>query len=534
MNQIRKNGILVFMALLFLTLLSNYELIRSYANSVRNKIIDSKEFKVLSSYENQDMEQYVTKFAKKNKINISFEYMGDLEIVEELNNNSKEYDAVWISNSIWLYMLNNTYTVSLSKSISISPVVMGIKMSKINELNLKDKELYNKDLLNLIKNKQIKYVMSSVTQTNTGATAYLGFLNTLAGSPEVLTETMLDNEELKQNMINVFSGVERVSGDEKYLKTMFLNSNEYEAILADESTLININKELKIMNKEELYLIYPTDGVALNDSTFAFIDNNKNKKDNFIKIQNYLLSEEFQKLLEESGRRTWYGGTKQGVDKNTFNPNWGIDTNKYLIATKYPSKTVMTKAINLYIEELRKPTHVVFCLDYSGSMYGNGIEELRDAMDYILDYNKASIDKLQFSSKDKITVITFSDNVSNIWQVNNGKETNNLIYNIHRYSPGGNTALYDAIIEGLNILDKKSNDYTKTIIAMTDGAVNIGSIFDLTNKYNRVKEKIPVYSITFGNAIESELNEIATLTNAKVFNGKTGLLKAFKEVRGYN
>ena len=65
MNQIRKNGILVFMALLFLTLLSNYELIRSYANSVRNKIIDSKEFKVLSSYENQDMEQYVTKFAKK-------------------------------------------------------------------------------------------------------------------------------------------------------------------------------------------------------------------------------------------------------------------------------------------------------------------------------------------------------------------------------------------------------------------------------------------------------------------------------------
>ena len=327
MNQIRKNGILVFMALLFLTLLSNYELIRSYANSVRNKIIDSKEFKVLSSYENQDMEQYVTKFAKKNKINISFEYMGDLEIVEELNNNSKEYDAVWISNSIWLYMLNNTYTVSLSKSISISPVVMGIKMSKINELNLKDKELYNKDLLNLIKNKQIKYVMSSVTQTNTGATAYLGFLNTLAGSPEVLTETMLDNEELKQNMINVFSGVERVSGDEKYLKTMFLNSNDYEAILADESTLININKELKIMNKEELYLIYPTDGVALNDSTFAFIDNNKNKKDNFIKIQNYLLSEEFQKLLEESGRRTWYGGTKQDVDKNTFNPNWGIDTN---------------------------------------------------------------------------------------------------------------------------------------------------------------------------------------------------------------
>ena len=38
----------------------------------------------------------------------------------------------------------------------------------------------------------------------------------------------------------------RIRLAKKYLKTMFLNSNDYEAILADESTLININKELKI------------------------------------------------------------------------------------------------------------------------------------------------------------------------------------------------------------------------------------------------------------------------------------------------
>ena len=49
------------------------------------------------------------------------------------------------------------------------------------------------------------------------------------------------------------------------------------------------------------------------------------------------------------------------------------------------------------------------------------------------------------------------------------------------------------------------------------------------NNYN-----IPVYSITFGSASEEELKEIAQLTNAKVFNGKTNLLQAFKEVRGYN
>ena len=100
--------------------------------------------------------------------------------------------------------------------------------------------------------------------------------------------------------------------------------------------------------------------------------------------------------------------------------------------------------------------------------------------------------------------------------------------------PGGSTALYNAIIEGLNILNNEDDKYTKTIIAMTDGAVNVGSFSDLKSKYNKINKEIPIYSITFGSANERQLKEIADLSNAKVFDGKSDLLKAFKEVRGYN
>lgn len=494
----------------------------------------NKNFKILSSYENQDLEQFVKDYAKKNKISVEFTYMGDLDIVSELNDNSKKYDAVWISNSIWLYMLDNTYTTSESKSISISPVVMGIKKSKAEALNLVNRDVYNSDLLELIKNKQIKYVMSSVTQTNTGATAYLGFLNALAGSPEVLSEKMLEDENLISDMINVFSGVERVSGDEDYLEKMFLNSDNYEAVIASESSLININKQLKEQNKEPLYLIYPKDGVAVNDSTFAYIDNgSERKKKQFKTIQSFLLSNDGQNEIQELGRRTWYGGISLDVNKNIFNPEWGINTNKYLITTKYPSKSVMTKAINLYIEELRKPTHVVFCLDYSGSMDGEGINQLINSMDYILTYEKAAKDKLQFSKKDKITVITFSSRVNSVISSSNGQDTLGLISSIKNEKVGGTTALYDAIIYGLDILNSESDDYTKTIIAMTDGEVNVGSFVNLRNKY-QLSNNIPIYSITFGFASEEQLNMIANLSNAKVFDGKTNLLEAFKEVRGYN
>ena len=48
------------------------------------------------------------------------------------------------------------------------------------------------------------------------------------------------------------------------------------------------------------------------------------------------------------------------------------------------------------------------------------------------------------------------------------------------------------------------------------------------------KKEIPFYSIMFGEADMSQLLEIAGLTNAKVFDGRTSLIQAFKEVRGYN
>ena len=50
----------------------------------------------------------------------------------------------------------------------------------------------------------------------------------------------------------------------------------------------------------------------------------------------------------------------------------------------------------------------------------------------------------------------------------------------------------------------------------------------------RNKLNIPIYSISFGDALERDLDKMSKLSNGKTFNGKTGLLQAFKEVRGYN
>ena len=214
-----------------------------------NKFIDklnNKHLRIIASTSTKPMYNSLRDYAKKEGFDIDIEYYGDLEIVDKLNNESSNYDAVWMSNSIWLYMLDNQYLTSDSKSIVIDPVVMGIEKSKVMELGFVDKNVKNSDILDVIRSGKLKYVMSSVTKTNTGATAYLSFLNTLAGSPEILTEEMLDDEKLGNDLKDFFKGVQRVSGDEEYLLDMYKNG-DYNAMINYESTLIALNKELVSM-----------------------------------------------------------------------------------------------------------------------------------------------------------------------------------------------------------------------------------------------------------------------------------------------
>ena len=498
---------------------------------------DSNVFRIISSTSTAKLDTSIIKYGRSIGLDIEIDHFGDLEIVDILNEDSKSYDAVWISNSIWLYMLENSYLVTDSKSIVINPVVMGITKSKAESLGFVNKDVYNRDLLNAIKSGKLKYIMSSVTKTNTGATAYLSFLNNMAGSPEVLTEEMLKDEKLKQDLKAFFKGVQRVSGDEEYLSEMFLNG-DYNAMINYENALIEINQKLTREGKEPLYLIYPVDGVAINDMPFGYINNDSTdskNRENFLKIQAYLRSDEMINKMKSYGFRSWYGGVSEKVNKNIFNKEWGIDTSKYLNDMKYPSKNVITKAINLYIEALRKPTHVVFCLDISGSMYGLGLRELQEAMTYILDPEQASQDNLQFSDNDKISVISFESRVDKIYKTRFGNETAEIIDDINNLSAGGGTNIYAPTLEALKILKETDNEeYTKTVILMTDGVSNAGSFSDVSSYYRLNNETTPIYSITFGQSSENQLRELAQLSNAKVFDGKNGLKEAFAEVRSYN
>lgn len=539
----KRNAALSAMLLIFvgmmiaLLVLTKSNEVENYANKIKtakgNYSNTDRSLRIISSTENKDLEPSILGYARTHNMNITIDYAGTLEMMDILNSGA-DYDAVWASNSIWLYMLDDSVELVETKSTSINPIIFAVKESKAAELNFIGRDIYTHEIVSAIQNGQLKFNMSNPTQTNSGATAYLGLLSTLAGNPEVLKNEHIHNEDIKNNMQVLFNGLERSSGSEEYLETMFYNG-EYDAIVTYESTIINLNKKLKAGNQETLYALYPVDGVSISDSPFAYINKEENgKKEVFLELQDFILSQDGQEELARYGRRTWFGGVTRNVDTTIFNPAWGIDTTRYIVPIKFPSTKIIEEALKLYQEEFRKPTYTIFALDYSGSMSGSGYKQLCDAMNYILT-DEAEKDLLQYTAKDKITVIPFSTGVIDVWNTTNGSNTRDILNNILNLRPSGSTNIYDT---GMTALDQiRSEDFEKfnvSVIIMTDGLSNMGSYRSFEQKYITENYDVPFYSIMFGSAFEEELQNIADLTNAKVFDGKKDLLKAFKEVRGYN
>jgi Ca-activated chloride channel family protein len=68
---------------------------------------------------------------------------------------------------------------------------------------------------------------------------------------------------------------------------------------------------------------------------------------------------------------------------------------------------------------------------------------------------------------------------------------------------------------------------------MTDGQSD-GSVDSLRAALNEQGYDVPVYSVTFGEADERQLQDIARISGGKVFDGRNDMAKAFREAKGYN
>jgi len=163
------------------------------------------------------------------------------------------------------------------------------------------------------------------------------------------------------------------------------------------------------------------------------------------------------------------------------------------------SATVIDSALNVYQTALRKPSWTIWVVDYSGSMSGEGKNGVVKGLNAALDPDQAKKSYIEPAS--------------------------------------GGTDIYEGLLSALDELPSESeaSQYTTAIVLMTDGRSNSDHQDEFESAYKSRGRDLPIFSIMFGDADPSQLKSLATLSNAKVFDGRSGDLAAvFRQAKGFN
>jgi Ca-activated chloride channel family protein len=492
---------------------------------------------IAAGSENRQLEPLVTEFCKEQGAKCTFRYQGSLDIGLALKAGNLEADVVWPAASIWVDIFDTGRKVRDLQSIAQSPVLLGVRKSKAEALGWTSRAVTTHDILDAVAAGKLTFLMSSATQSNSGASAYLAMLTTMIGA-DVLTEPDLADTKLRTEVRQMLSGVVRTSGSSGWLGELFLDQDargvRYDAMWNYETVLKETNDTLTQRGSEPLWLVYPADGVAMADAPVAYLDRGRGEDvHTFVTdLQKFLLTAESQTRIANTGRRVGLGRAKLADPVQA----WNFDPSRPVTVVRPPEPDVILAALNLYQEALRRPSFSVLCLDVSGSMEGDGISQLHDAMSFLFNMQTTREVLVQWSSEDRIMLIPFSDTLGQpAIGVGQPADQDRLREFGLSLQAGGGTNMYQCASAALKLMhdDTSGEGHLPAILIMTDGKSE-DYASDFMRDWQADGRRIPVFGILFGDADSSQLDKLAQETGGRVFDGRTSLLQAFRAARGYN
>ncbi|WP_417910467.1 substrate-binding domain-containing protein [Candidatus Electronema sp. PJ] len=515
-------------------------------NNPKAKSNPTDSLSIVAGSENSTLEPLLQQLARQQNIDIQVKYMGSVDISLELAKGAgSQFDAVWPASSLWLSLGDKQGVVKNAKSIMRSPVVFAVKKSIAQKLGWDKKDVTVMDILEAVEKGNVHFAMTSATQSNSGTSAFLAFLSAFAGGPEVLMSEHLNDPKPADKIKRFLRSVNRSSGSSGWLKDMLLKDYlYYDGMVNYEAMVIEFNRQL-LPGQEPLYAVYPVDGISIADSPLGFIaKGNASKEAAFAKLQEYLLSPTVQDNIQAQGRRTGLIGMEADPAKSAtlnavFNSDWGINLSRILTPIRLPATPVVSEALNLYQTAFRKPSLTAYVLDYSGSMAGTGVEQLRRAMRTLLDQRIAKEYLLQGSPEDLTIVVPFNSDVLNSLQAqgNDPQVLGELLAKVEALEPGGGTNMYVAAAEAMKMMkfQAESGKYHAAVIVMSDGMSEGGlPQFNAMLQGTGLGKDVPVFTILFGDAQPEQMKALAEAMSGRMFDGRKDVVQAFREAKGYN
>ncbi|HMA37982.1 MAG TPA: VWA domain-containing protein [Chloroflexia bacterium] len=500
-------------------------------------------FSIIAGSEQKSiLDTVVVPWCQKQGYTCTYTLKGSVDQALLLQSGAVPYDAMWFASTVFWQLGDTQSRLKYVKPMFSSPVVFAGWKSVMQRLGFVGREVKVADILQAAESGQTHIWMTNPSQSNSGATAYLAFLNRFAGNGpgQALTLDQLNSSPVQDQITRLMGTVERTSpssGD--LMRSCVAQPDRCQALFTYEALVIETNQQQAQAGKEPLYAVYPSDGTSIADSPLGFVPHdNAQKEQIFQQLQAYLLSDTGVQQIRALGRRAGtIGLTIPNADKAVFNPDWGIDATRVIQPITYPDANVIRTALTLYQTSFRRPVHAIYCLDGSGSMGDNdGWNELVQGSEIIFDQTKAAPYYLQGHPGDLTSVLIFnSDVAAGPWTVtgNNAGQMRTLYENIKNHAPDDGTNLYTCLNRALDLFAQSKGETRKRlIIVMTDGQSDTDGS-DTFKQRLAAAGNIPVISIAFGSdADKSQLQDLADVSGGIVV-GQTDLVAALREATGY-
>jgi Ca-activated chloride channel family protein len=488
--------------------------------------------KVIAGSELKDIEPMLATIKEKTGVQLQMEYIGTLDGAEKITAQQEPYDIAWFSHAKYLSLLQaDKKLIQAQEKIGISPVIPAVKESLAKKWGwLNNPEVTWTQIAEKVKSGQLRYAMTDPTASNSGFSTVMSVQAAFANKGDAITAQDVDGEKLK----GFFSGHSLTSGSSAFLSEGYLRDQvKMDGIFNYESELLKLNRNPLL--KEKLVLIYPKEGTVTADYPFILLA--KEKAADYQKVVDYLKSAEFQ---------TWM---MANTDRRPVNPAVALGAQfpkGYLMDLPFPNNiATVNEILFAYLNDRRKPSHSFFVLDLSGSMQGDRITALKEAMTNLTGDDVSMTGQFaKFRNREKVTIITFSSTVMDTRDFTIDKD-GTVLKEIKSYvndlQLGGGTAIFTALqtaYEQAEIARKADPNRFYSIVLMTDGVNRDGVGYPEFNAFY-LKEAdyvtgIRTFPILFGDANPDEMQNLATLTGGKVFDSRKGsLAQAFKQIRGY-
>jgi Ca-activated chloride channel family protein len=470
-------------------------------------------------------------------------YLGSVDQARLLQSGTAPYDAFWFASSVFAQLGDQKKELQDLASMSVTPIVFAGWKSEMTKLGFVGRDVTIDEVLAAVESGKTKTWVTNPTQSNSGASVYLGYLNYFAGNPpgQALSEQQLAEPAVTKGITRFVRAFKRTPPSTGTLMDDCIAApDQCRTMFTYEDLVMERDQKLVAAGQEPLYVVYPKGSLAIADAPLGYLPHGDNaeKKANFEALQQYLLTDaDAQQKLLALGRRPAdiTGLALTNAPKDVFNPAWGIATTIKDQQLTYPAGPVIDKALSDYQLSFRSPADVVYCIDGSGSMAANhGWEGVTAAAGLLFDPAQARRYFLQVSSADRTTVLVFSDEIKGgPWTVtgNADADITTLRSDIAGVGPGGGTAIYDCLSQAAQFYGANpSGGRKRLVILMTDGQSNVG---DTAGLDQIAALDVPVIAVAFGSdADKAALQDIADQTQG-AFISSDNLVTALRNATSY-